>query len=232
MRALGAGGRFLALERSGAQQLGVSADGRQRRAELVRGVGDELAEGLLGRGAGIERRVQRVTQPRDFIAAADVDPAVDLTRGDCVCRVGNVDERTEPDAHEPKCEHAGEHQQDHGRDALDPVQARQRRFDAAQRRDDNCDVGAAGDRFGDRPVVTGPARHIETVRGAEACLLERASGKHREGIARGRERALQRSSRRGPQGRCEQPARQRRGARRWLHIRWQIRGPAALGCRA
>ena len=55
---LGAAHRLVELvgvvEAAGAVELGVAADRRDRRAQLVRRVGDELAQAVLGRGALVE----------------------------------------------------------------------------------------------------------------------------------------------------------------------------------
>ncbi len=48
------------------EELGVRAHRGERRAELVRGVGDEATQALVGRLDPVEHRVERGTEPSDF----------------------------------------------------------------------------------------------------------------------------------------------------------------------
>ena len=127
-------------DRSRLEQLGITADRGQRRAQLVRGVGDERAQRVLGGFARVERRVESSAQSRHLVAARNVDAPLDLTGGDRVGGVGDVHERAESDPHEPQCRRARHGHQDEGRDAFDPVQTPQCGFDVVERRHDYGDV--------------------------------------------------------------------------------------------
>ena len=81
-------------QRAGVVQVGVAADGRHRRAQLVRGVGNELPQPVLAappfvqqRRDAVEHVVERDPQPADLGARIGlVDPAVQIAPGDVVGR--------------------------------------------------------------------------------------------------------------------------------------------------
>ena len=108
------------------QHLDVRLHARQRRAQLVRGVGDEPAlclERLLERR---EHRVERAAEPRQLVAAADGHALARLARlCDALCCAGEAPHRDERRArHEraargARSEAAGEDEQ---QNQLEPVQ--------------------------------------------------------------------------------------------------------------
>ena len=70
---------------AGAQHLEIRPQRRDRRAELVRGVGHELAlrpRGVLERAGGLLQRVQhgveRVGEARELVVARGIDPAAEI----------------------------------------------------------------------------------------------------------------------------------------------------------
>ena len=91
------------------EQLGVAADRRQRRAQLVRGVGEEAAQALLARAALGERllqprehRVQRQAEAADLGARLGVvDAPRQVARGDRAGRHADRVQRAQPEAHDP-----------------------------------------------------------------------------------------------------------------------------------
>ena len=93
-----------------AEELGVGADGGERRAQLVRGVGDEAAELRLG---GLERRhslldllehlVERQPEPADLGAIlCALDALREVARRDRRRGLPDRIERAQPEAHDPE----------------------------------------------------------------------------------------------------------------------------------
>ena len=62
------------------QHLEVGAQRGERRPELVRGVGDELALGALTALERFEHRVERARQARELVLALGLDPAREIAR--------------------------------------------------------------------------------------------------------------------------------------------------------
>ena len=122
-----------------AVQLGEPADGRQRRAQLVAGVGDEPAHPVLGRAGLLGRRLRRRDGPLDLREhsverqrqSADLgarvtlrDAAVELARRDRRGGLLDLDERSQAAVHDGVAGDA-EHQQHRDADAdLGPQSAR------------------------------------------------------------------------------------------------------------
>ena len=137
-RARSSGRSFAPLE-----ELRVRGDRADRRAQLVRCVGDELAELLLGRGATRERildvtqhRVERGAEPADLGAAVLGDPQAQVAAGDARRRRLDVAQRAQPDAHQPQPETDGGEQRGTGDDELDHDQLVQRAVDLVERQRD------------------------------------------------------------------------------------------------
>ena len=101
------------------EQLGVGAHGGERRAQLVRRIGDEAAQPVLRRGALVERlldlaehRVERAAEPAHLGARIVVlDALREVAAGDRGSRVLDPPERPQADADEPEAEEedGGEH---------------------------------------------------------------------------------------------------------------------------
>ena len=103
-------GQLLGAERALPVQLGVAADSRERRAQLVRGVGGELAHLLLRSQPGAERlldpvehRVDRRPEPADLGLVVGVGhPGGQVAaRGDLVGGSGHLVERFQAAPDEP-----------------------------------------------------------------------------------------------------------------------------------
>ena len=132
------------------EELRIRANGRERRAQLVRRVGDETAEPLLGglprghlRLDLVQHPVQREPEPSDLGALVGaLDAAREVAGGDCGRGLLDRPQRPqpEPDRPEPerreRCEDAGRHEQ------LDHQQPVERTVDAAQRARDDHDLVA------------------------------------------------------------------------------------------
>ena len=90
------------------EQLGVAADRRQRRAQLVRGVGEEAAQPVLARLAlgerlleAVEHRVQREPEAADLGARVGrLDAVREVAAGDRAGGVAHAVERQQADAHD------------------------------------------------------------------------------------------------------------------------------------
>ena len=122
------------------EELGVAADRRQRRPELVRRIGDEAPEALLGPPALFERRldvgqhrVQRDPEP------ADLGPFVgwfhaarEIAGGDRARGISHPFERLQSDANEPEREPCDEAQDGDADEELDAHEAAERRVDLVQ----------------------------------------------------------------------------------------------------
>ena len=136
----------LVARRAHAEQLGVAADRGQRRAQLVRGVGEELAQALLaGLALGerlleaLEHRVQREAEPADLGARRRrADAAREVAGGDLARRStamrssGRSPSRTTQKAQSAEREqHGGDHER------LDEQQPVERLVDVAQRHGDD-----------------------------------------------------------------------------------------------
>ena len=91
-QALAVGGRQVA---AGAEHLEVGAQRRERRAQLVRRVGDELALGALRVVERLEHRVERRGQPRELVVALRLDAARQVARaGDVLGGLGQLGDRS------------------------------------------------------------------------------------------------------------------------------------------
>jgi hypothetical protein len=76
------------------QHLEVRAQRGQRRSQLVRGVGDQLALCLLGSLERLEHRVERGRQARDLVLTLGRDPAREVARrGDVLGGLGELGDR-------------------------------------------------------------------------------------------------------------------------------------------
>ena len=123
------------------EELGVAADRRQRRAQLVRRVGQEAAQALLARAPLGERllqarehRVERQAEAADLRARLGrLDAPPEVAGGDRARGRADRVQRAQPDPHDPPGAEA-ERQQDRAEDErLDQQQPRQRRVDVGQR---------------------------------------------------------------------------------------------------
>ena len=131
------------------EQLRVAADRGERRAQLVRGVADELAQAILARLAlgeraleAVEHGVEREPDAADLGARVGARDAVrEVAAGDPARGVADAVERQQPDAHEDprdggeQQQHAGDHE------ALDDHETVEPLLDLAQRDRDDGDPG-------------------------------------------------------------------------------------------
>ena len=146
------------------EDLGVTADGGKRGAQLVGGVGQEAAQPVLGGGPGSERRfdvakhgVEGQTEPADLgPVLGRGDPATELASGDLACGRRHVLERPEVAAHDPPRQPAQAGHDDQAHQQFHPQQPTQGVGHVAQRDSDD-----------DREVVLvteGPHHHPVTER--------------------------------------------------------------------
>ena len=133
------------------EQLGVAADRRQRRAQLVRRIGEEAAQPVLGLPLPgeralqpVEHRVQREPQPPHLGArVGGLDALGEVAAGDRAGRMAHAVEREQAHAHNGPGD-AAEYEQDREDDErLDRQQPVQPRVDLTQRRRHDRGVAAA-----------------------------------------------------------------------------------------
>ena len=125
--------------RAAAEQLGVAADRRERRAQLVRRVGDEPAQPRLRRGALRERdfdlaehRVEREAEPADLGSfVGGLDAPGEVAGGDRAGGVAHLLERPQPEAHDPPRQQRQREQHADRDEQLDEEQVVQRVVDVA-----------------------------------------------------------------------------------------------------
>ena len=135
-----------------AEQLRVAADRRQRRAQLVRGVGDERAQPVLARlaaGEGVlepvEHAVERRPEPADLRAGIGrLDPVGEVAARDPAGGVAHAVERQQADPHDDPAGAAEQQQHGGDHDALDHQQPLELLVGLAHR--DGGDQGPAGPR--------------------------------------------------------------------------------------
>ncbi len=128
------------------EYLEVGPQRGQRRAQLVRGVGDELALRALGALERFEHRVERGREPRDFVLALGLDPAREVARrGDVLGGLGELRDRPDRGAGGEPREHDGERDPHQCERAERPAQRAERAVDLGQRPrgDDRGPVRAA-----------------------------------------------------------------------------------------
>ena len=135
-------------------ELGVRADSGPRRAELVRGVGDEASELPLRRRLRAERlfdpaehRVQGEPETADLGALlCPLDPSREVAGGDRRGRLPDRVEGLETETDEPQAERDDRPEHDQRHDELDEEKPLERRVDVAERRrDDEHRLVALGD---------------------------------------------------------------------------------------
>ena len=148
-----------------AEELGVAADRGQRRAQLVRGVGEELAQAVLARLArgerpleAVEHRVERDAEAADLGARVGrLDAVRQVAAGDRAGRVAHAVEREQPDAHDDPGG-GGEQQEDAAdHERLDGEQAAQGLVDVAHRDRDDRRGRRERIALGEHAVVVGVA---------------------------------------------------------------------------
>ena len=171
--------------RADPEQLGIAPDRRQRRAQLVRGVGQEPPQPVLGvlargeRGLDLPQHlVQRAAEPADLGARVRrLDPPRQVAGGDLGGGLPDSAQRSQADPDHDRAER--DQRQDHtGTDEqLDHDQPVQRLLHLAQR-----------DRDQHRPAVEGPDR------GGPVALTRGAARVDRERVqrARGADREMRR----------------------------------------
>ena len=173
------------VRRPAAEQLRVAADRRERRAQLVRRVGEEPTERLLRRAAFVHRlldptqhHVQRRAEPPHLRARIGLlHPSREIAGGDGLCRHLDLLERTEPAPHRHHRQerHRRQHHQGHGaRDEQQPVER----------------VGQLRERDGDdQGRSVGEAEGGDAVSRAVALRADREQGRitERAAVDRGRQ---------------------------------------------
>ncbi len=151
-----------------AEQLGVAADRRQRRAQLVRRVGRELPQACFGRGALgerafdlVEHAVQGEAEPADFgRARGGFDALREVASRDRVGGAAHAFERAESEPDEPPTER-GERAEHRGCDhELDEHEPAQRLADIVERERDHEGV-AIGEPGRCDAEVRAPGRRVD-----------------------------------------------------------------------
>ena len=98
------------------EQVEVGAQRRQRGAQLVPGVGDELALPVARGGQRGQHRVERARQPGDLVVALDLDRVELLGAGDVLGGVGQPAHRSQAVAGDaPAGQRRGDHPGDRRR---------------------------------------------------------------------------------------------------------------------
>ena len=202
-------------------QLGVPADGGQRRAKFVAGVRGEAAQPALARGAPLQGRLHVLEHPverRANLTDFGVRVVVGDPRGQADLGVqrqfghhgrggGHPAQRPQrqPDQPDPAARHEQDHDREHGRFGdLDDAQVT---FHVLQRETGEQHRAAAGLPDGgqlivaaERRKVPGKRRHGRRRGSGAAALRERGQRRHREalkgGLIRRRHIALPRDDRR------------------------------------
>ena len=133
-------------------ELGVAADGRDRRSELVGHVGDEVAQSEV-RGITLgerhldvaHHRVERFAQLSGLGGRVGLgDPLGELSLGDGLCRLGHLTERTQAVAPDPPQRRERHDARGHGDDGRQPRQPPDGPLVAAQRRREDLRRGPTG----------------------------------------------------------------------------------------
>ena len=144
-----------ALAGAAVEELGIGPHGGKRRAQLVRRVGDEAAQPVLGRGALVERlldlaehRVERPAEAPDLGARVVVlDALREVAAGDRGSRLLDPAERPQADADEPEAEEEDGSEHRGGDRQLDDQQLVQRVIGLFQRCRDGEELVRALDRL-------------------------------------------------------------------------------------
>ena len=119
---------------------------RERGAQLVRGVGDELSLRLEGRFEPAEQSVDGGAELLELVVGpVEVEPAVEVAGGDLAGGVGDRAQRAQGAAGDHPAEPEREHRHQRERDRGVEEQLVQRRIRLPLRRGDR-DLAAAGDR--------------------------------------------------------------------------------------
>ncbi len=143
--------RLALFETASSVQLRVAADRRDRRAQLVGRVGDELPQSRLRGGSLVEcfldagqHRVERVAELSRLRAlVATRNPMGEIAAGDGRRRRRHLLDRTHAEADDPPGDEAEDAEHEPGDDHLDPDQPAHRRVDIGQReRGDERDAAA------------------------------------------------------------------------------------------
>ena len=124
-----------------AEQLGVAADRGQRRAQLVRGVGDEAPQAILaglalaeGPLEAVEHRVERDAEAADLgPRVGRLDAVGEVAAGDRARRVAHAVERQQADAHDRPRDEAEDDEDAGDHERLDDEQLLQGVVGGAQR---------------------------------------------------------------------------------------------------
>jgi hypothetical protein len=127
------------------EQLGVGAHRGDRRAQLVRRVGDEAPEALLrclllGEGVldALQHRVQRHPEPADLGAIIGLlDAQAQLAAGDVGRRALDVAQRPQSHADQPEAEPDRDEEHSGGHEDLRQQQPVQRRVHIVERQRDH-----------------------------------------------------------------------------------------------
>ncbi len=169
-----------------AVQLGVPAHRRQRGAQLMGGVGDELAHPLLagladgeGRLDPGEHRVEAAREGGDLVVgAAHRHPLGEVTRGDRGRGVLDAREGPEGAAHGIRREHDGQDEHDGADEAREDEQPGHGVVHGGQRLPDGEGRVLAGHPAGDEPPLRPAAlgRHGERLAARDAGVVDRQVG--------------------------------------------------------
>ncbi len=149
------------------EELGVGANGSQRRTQLMRCVGDEAPQLLLRCLACLERRldlrqhgVQREPEPSNLCALVlSCDPVREIAGGDRCRRRTDLCQRPQSDPDHPEAEQRDPAQHCESHDQLDEDQLVERVVDTVKGgRDDEDEVAAPGICRRTNPVPAGALR--------------------------------------------------------------------------
>ncbi len=117
------------LVRAALEELGVGGDRAQRSPQLMRRIGDEPAQLLLGRGAARERildvaehGVERRAEPPDLGPIVLGHPQAQVAAGDVRCRRLDVAQRTQAQPDQPQAHADRRDQRRRGDEELDDEQ--------------------------------------------------------------------------------------------------------------
>ena len=185
------------LLRAPFEQLRVRAHRADRRAQLVRRVGDEAPETflrrlLLGEGVldALQHRVQRHAEPADLGAIVGLlDAQAQLAAGDVRRRALDVAQGPQPDSHQPEAEPDRDEEHSGGHEDLGQQQPLQRRVHVVERQRDHQQRVVRQPLSADAELAVLAAGGVDREEGC-AFIVVRVEPRHLFGEARPRRREL------------------------------------------